>query len=451
MAPPTAAALALSVLLIGWAAAMRAAHGTWLNPSAFFALWWCVAGILPMLATPDDAVSPGTIVFLLAACMSVSAGAAIGNGGLKTRLFIERPFPSRFELKTLKILMIVALIGGMGSNVAYALASGVALRDLLNIQQLVIVSNQLYVARYAAPDAVVPPPPFLSQALLPFVFLAPALGGMVFVLSRRNLTRILALASLTPAIAVTVLQNTKAAVLFAGILWASSYFAARLRLGRIAVFTKVHVAVAAGLGAVVTVFFIFISLARLASTDLGLLDVVRMKLFSAAFGHMTVFSHWLGDYWAHDNIAPTLGGYTLGGPLEMLGIRTRIPGIFTEFVDLAIGDTSNVHTAFRFLIEDYTIPGALAALGAVGLIGGVSFRLVAAGRWAAVPVLMGTYATIMWTPIAWFWVYNSLTATIVGIALLLFVLRRLQISRALKVPLSEKLWDGRRSEPAQVT
>jgi oligosaccharide repeat unit polymerase len=435
MAGPSAAALALSILLIAWAAAMRAAHGTWLNPSAFFALWWCIAGILPLIITPDDPVSPGTILFLFAACISVSAGAAIGNGGLKTRLFIDRPFPGRLELKTLKLLMIVSLIGGMISNVAYALASGIALRDLLDIQNLVVVSNQLYLARFAAPDAVIPPPPLVSQAFLPFVFLGPAIGGIVFVLSRRNLTKLLALMSLVPAIAVTVLQNTKAAVLFSGILWASAYFATRLRLGRLAVFTRIHLAVAAGLGAVVTVFFIFIGLARLASTDLGLLDVVRVKLFTAAFGHMTVFSRWLGDYWNNPNLSPTLGGYTLSGPLEVLGLRTRVPGIFVDFVELAVGDTSNVHTAFRFLIQDFTIPGALAALGVVGLIGGISFRLVSAGRWAAVPVLMGTYATIMWTPVAWFWVYNSLTATVAGLAILFFVIRRLRSGRALRVPL----------------
>lgn len=450
MAPPTSAAFALSFLLVAWAVAMRLAHGTWLNPSAFFALWWCVAAILPLVATPEDAVSPGTILFIFGACICVSAGVVIGSGGIKTRLAIDRPFPSHFELKTLKILMIVSLIGGMGSNIAYAAASGVPLRDLLDIQNLVIVSNQLYVARYAGIDTVVPPPPPVSQALLPFVFLAPAVGGMVFVLTRKKLTKFLALASMAPAISVTILQNTKAAVLFSGILWASAYFATRLRLGRTAVFTRIHLLVAAGLGAVVTVFFIFIGLARLASTDLGLLDVVRMKLFSAAFGHMTVFSHWLGDYWTHDNISPTLGGYTLGGPLEMLGIRTRIPGIFADFVELAIGDTSNVHTAFRFLVEDFTIPGAFVALTVVGLIGGVAFRLVSIGRWAAVPVLVGTYATIMWSPIAWFWTYNSLSATVLGLAILLFVFRTLRVSRALKVPLSRKLWGRGRPEPAEI-
>jgi hypothetical protein len=418
---------------------MRLLTGTWLNPSAFFALWWCGAGILPLIATPSDPVSPGAMLWLIAASIAVSAGAAVGNGGFKTKLDINRPFPSQFELRTLKNLMIISLIAGLGSNVAFALASGVSLRDLLDVQQLVIVSNQLYVAKYASPDVIQPDPPLLSQALLPFVFLAPALGGIVFVLSRRKLAKTLALLTLTPVVAVTVLQNTKAAVLFGGILWASAYFATRLRLGRIAVFTRAHVTIAAVVGSIVTVFFFFVGLARLASTDTGLLDVVRDKLFSSAFGHMTAFSQWLTEYWNQSDFSPTLGGYTLSGPLELLHIQQRLPGIFVDLVELAIGETSNVYTGFRFLIQDFTIPGALAVLGLVGLVGGISFRLVASGRWAAVPILIGTYATIMWTPVAWIWVYNSLTATIVGLVILLFVFRHLKISRALMAPVLRKM------------
>jgi oligosaccharide repeat unit polymerase len=418
---------------------MRVLTGTWLNPSAFFALWWCGAGILPLIATPMDPVSPGAMLWLIAASVAVSAGAAIGNGGFKTKLDYHRPFPSHFELTTLKTLMIVSLIGGLGSNIAFALGSGVSLRDLLDIQQLVIVSNQLYVARYATPDAIVPDPPFLSQALLPFVFLGPAIGGMVFVLSRRKLAKSLAILSMLPAIAVTVLQNTKAAVLFSGALWLSAYFASRLRLGRLAVFTRNHVTVAAVIGVVVTVFFFFVGLARLASTDTGLLDVVRAKLFSSAFGHMTAFSQWLGDYWSHSDYSPTLGGYTFSGPLEMLHIQKRLPGIFVDLVELAVGETSNVFTGFRFLIQDFTIPGALALLGLVGFVGGVSFRMITSGRWAAVPILMGTYATIMWMPIAWLWVYNSLTATVAGLAILLFAMRHLKVARAIGVPALRKV------------
>jgi len=82
---PTTAALICSTVLIAWAAAMRAVSGTWLNPSALFALWWCFAGILPLIVVPQEPVGTNAIFWLLAASIAVCIGAAVGNGGLKTR------------------------------------------------------------------------------------------------------------------------------------------------------------------------------------------------------------------------------------------------------------------------------------------------------------------------------------------------------------------------------
>jgi oligosaccharide repeat unit polymerase len=316
---------------------------------------------------------------------------------------------------------LVALILGIGSNVAFIAGTpGISFADIIDIQRLVVASNQAYFAKYAETGAA--PPPAISQALLPFVYLAPAAGGVIFALKRGLRYKILGIASYLPAIAVTILQTAKAAMLFAIILWLSSYFATRLRQGKLAVFTRAHVLTAAGVGAALTIFFFAVSLARLASTDVTLINIVYVKLASAAFGHMTVFSHWLAEYVASP-LAPTLGAVTLSGPLELLGFGQRIPGLFENLVDLVTGETSNIYTGFRPLIQDFTIPGALAILAMVGAVGGVGFRLVAAGKWSALPLLLVAYVTIFWTPITWFWIYNSLTATVLAVAAIVLFVR----------------------------
>jgi oligosaccharide repeat unit polymerase len=291
---------------------------------------------------------------------------------------------------------------------------------VFNIEKLVVVSNQAYFASYL--EAGAPPPPPLSQPLLPFVYLAAAVGGALFVLRRSLRLRALAIASFLPAIAVTILQTTKAAMLFAMSLWFSSYFAMRLRQGKLAVFTKQHLLVATSLGAVLTIFFFAVGFARLATTDVTLLSTVYSGLASSAFGHMTVLSQWLTEY-ANAPFSPTLGKITFAGPLEMIGFGKRIPGIFENLVDLVTGQTTNIYTAFRPLIQDYTMPGALAVLALVGLLGGIGFRLVAAGRSSALPLLIIAYVTIFWTPITWFWIYNSLTATVVAVAVMVWFVR----------------------------
>ena len=397
--------------------------GTWLQPGSFFSLFWCFAGILPLILAPGERVGANAILWLIAASIAVSAGAFAGNGGFKTRRLVEPAPATRRELWIFGLILCAAVVLGIGSSVAFLSSSSIELTSVLDIEKLVIVANQSYFSRYAETGA--PPAPGLSQALLPFVYLAPAIGGILFELRNETSWKLLALFSFIPAVAVTVLQTTKAAMLFAIVLWLSGYFATRLRFGKLAVFTRGHFIVALIVGGALTAFFFAIGLARLASTDVSLLNVVMLKLVTSAFGHMTVFSQWLAEYWQLP-VEPSLGKVTFAGPLEMLGYGQRIPGLFDSIIELVAGETSNIFTAFRPLIQDFTIPGALAVLASLGFVGGIGFRLVAAGHWSAVPLLLAVYVTIWWTPITWFWIYNSLTATIVGVGLIVFLIRLLR-------------------------
>jgi oligosaccharide repeat unit polymerase len=425
------AALALSLVLIGWAAAMRAATGTWLQPGSFFSLFWCFAGILPLVLAPQERVGPNAIVWLIAASIAVSAGSVVGNGGFRTRRLAHPAPATDRELTMFGLILGIAVVLGIASNIAFLRASSIALSDLFDIEKLVVVSNRAYFQTYAEGGA--PAPPLMSQAFLPFVYLAPAVGGILFELRREKLWKLLALTSFVPAIGVTILQTTKAALLFAMVLWLSGYFATRLRFGKLRVFTRGHLLVALLAGGGVTAFFFAVGLARLASTDVSLLNVVMLKLVTAAFGHMTVFSQWLADY-MHQPFEPTLGTVTFAGPLEMLGFGHRIPGLFDSLIELVAGETSNIYTAFRPLIQDFSIPGALVVLALLGAIGGAGFRLVTSGHWSGVTLLLIAYVTIFWTPITWFWIYNSLTATVVAVGLIVLFVR---------------IWRGTRPAPLQ--
>jgi oligosaccharide repeat unit polymerase len=412
--------LALGMVLPCIAIWMRLATGTWLHPAALFPMWWSFAAILPMVIAHEEPVSPWAVIWVIAATAVVSAAAIAGNGGIKTLRTPNPPQASRLESQLIAWPMLIALVLGLGSSVVFALSAGVSMSDLTDISRLVVVSNQMYVARYG--DTAAASPPLTSQALLPFVYLAPVLGGIVFVISRDRMWKFLALCTLLPAIAVTVLQTTKAAILFGASLWLCGYFASRLRVGKLKVYTRAHLILAAVLGTITTVFFFGVGLARMAATDTSLAAVVRVKLVTAAFGHMSVFSTWLTDHWSQ-SFAPTLGAFTFAGPLEMLGFQKRVPGIFDNVVELIAGETSNIYTGFRPLIEDFSIPGALAALAILGFLSGASFRGVARGNAGWVPILIAAYMTILWTPITWFWIYNSLTATVVAIGLMIVIVR----------------------------
>ena len=56
--------------------------------------------------------------------------------------------PTLIERQIVRTFVLLSIVLGLLSSVSFALGSGVALRDMLDIQKLVVVSNQLYVARY---------------------------------------------------------------------------------------------------------------------------------------------------------------------------------------------------------------------------------------------------------------------------------------------------------------
>jgi oligosaccharide repeat unit polymerase len=416
----TSAALVLSIALVAWAMAMRLLAGTWLQPAAFFALWWCFAGILPMIFAPQEYVGVGAIMWIIVACIAVTLGAVAGNGGFQTRRPRIVVPPSAAEIRILSVVLILAFLLGIASGVSSVIESGIPLSDIFDIQRLVVVTNQMYITQHVDVEETARG---LTQILLPFAYLAPGIGGIIWVARPKFGWRLLAIASLFPSLMVTVLQTTKAAVLLSLMLWLSGYFATRLRSGKLAVFTRGHVILGLVLAGAGTLLFLATSLARLGSTDLGLINTATGKLLGAAFGHMTVLSHWLVDYW-NQPFDPTLGKFTFAGPLELAGAGRRMPGLFESLVELIGGETSNVYTGFRPLIQDFTLPGAIAALAIVGFVGGASFRMVANGNSRAVPFLIGTYATILCTPIAWFWVYNSLTAAMIALGVIAFLVRK---------------------------
>ena len=128
-------ALALAIVLIAWAASMRTVSGTWLQPSAFFALWWCGAGILPLVFAPNEPVGPHAMLWLIVSSISVSIGALAGNWGFRTRrIATSQPSTDR-ELYLFAAALGISVIMGLGSNIAFVAGSSIPLRDVLDVDR----------------------------------------------------------------------------------------------------------------------------------------------------------------------------------------------------------------------------------------------------------------------------------------------------------------------------
>ena len=150
-------------------------------------------------------------------------------------------------------------------------------------------------------------------------------------------------------------------------------------------------------------------------------DLLVGRVAGYVFGQVYAFSAWVTTGgWLVDHAA--FGQYTLAGVFELFGIGARTGGMYTE---IAIDDgaaESNVFTAFRGLIQDFYLPGAVAVMFALGLL--VTFlaksRNDSLGQPMAITGLLTAYLFLGWSPVISIFNYNSVVLAVGAAALALF-------------------------------
>ena len=85
------------------------------------------------------------------------------------------------------------------------------------------------------------------------------------------------------------------------------------------------------------------------------------------FGYLAAFTNWLGDFYSS---LPTFGMTTFAGPLNLIGFLERPLG-FYDPVLISPGLETNIFTAFRGIIYDFSIPGAIVISFIAGFLGSI--------------------------------------------------------------------------------
>ena len=79
-----------AALLGGLALVARRLEGNWLAPGAFFALYWVVEAVLPIVLLPRDDVSVGVVLWIAVSVTAVLGGSLLGTHLLPFRLRSRR-------------------------------------------------------------------------------------------------------------------------------------------------------------------------------------------------------------------------------------------------------------------------------------------------------------------------------------------------------------------------
>lgn len=397
------------LLFIPLAITARVLKKSWLTPGAFFALYWCVVTVLPLIFSPNEEVSIWAVFWIFVSALTVFAGDLVGALGRKNRKQMkENVVFSSMQISLISAVVVFCSVVGLVSFIIVFANATQALGASLSIQDFIAVARKIEGSRYTKIYK-----PFLTQFLNMFLYAGPLFGGLLVAMDSRLRYLVMAALSLLPAMLMTTIFMLRGFIIISILLGISSFLATRVLLGHNQLFTRRFVISGLAVAVLLAVIVIGAGFIRKSTSDTRSIAVHSyVQIRNAAFPHIAVFSDWFKKNGLKLK-TPSPGFYAFGGVFDLLGIRKREVGLFTETVVLSNGETSNIYTIFRVLIEDFTPVGSLIILFFVGFFTSRVYLLIVQGRIRTMPILVAFYATVLWSFVTCIWIWNSIIAAFV--------------------------------------
>lgn len=399
------------LLLGGLTVIVRIRRQSWVEPNVLFCLVWLASLLLPVCFAPNYILRASGCWWIFLYCMARCLGSAISHNATN-RLSVGQlqnrdghGSSKLYAAKPIRSILVLSMI----LSTLYVVLLVKTYRNVIGIDQTALseFTHMAAVYRYAELIGL----SLRMQLLLTFVYLGPLLAGCLYGISTSKWDKRLAIASLMPALAVSMVHTARAVVLYAAILWVAGYLAYRVCSGTDRLIKVNLRTIMMGFAACVAVVLFFSTWQLLrGGLEVNIHNVRAMsgRFTGYFFGHAPAFSIWFDDNFA-DIDYPTFGARTFGGLFSLLGFGKREMGVYTEFISISPqGDSTNVYTIFRGLIEDFGIAGALILAFMMGTLSGRAYRSVASKqdlRWA--PFLVGSYMFAFW-PVVSIFTYNSI-------------------------------------------
>jgi oligosaccharide repeat unit polymerase len=375
----------LVLLLIGYL--LRAAQGRWLTPGPFFAFYWAVGLALPPILAPEFLHSQTAVWYITVLVAAFGLGSLVA-GGLRPPVRSSAAEPRRLNLRFLRWLVVFGTGCGVVAFVVIQVANGNSGRAILSGQALLDEAAAFSVARYAGDTQT----PMIVPLLLAFTYVAALVAPFAAQGLRRRGAFSCFLAPLTAATLYAVVTTERLVMLVvAGFLFAGWITSSAYRLGEVPRLRLTSVVAAVTAVVVVGGAFVTIAFLRVGSFTSSMQREIWPRLIDYAVGYMPAFAWWLPD----SPIGPNRWGTaTFEGFVDVGSGESRA---FTEFVPLGGGHaTTNIFTAWRYLVEDFGFAGAPLAAFAIGWIVTASWkRVVERPTPGPVVAMLGGYAWML--------------------------------------------------------
>ena len=390
-------------ILFALACGLRVSERTWLAPAAFFALFWAAFTAVTVAQASILPVHPAAL------WMITGVVAAVGAGGLVAETFAYGPAPrlrsnqltiQDLEWPVVKVVIVLTTASALGLVILFLV--GLRLFDLdLTLDTLVLIGGRFSALRYGLNYS----PPWQVRILAYWVYPAALIAGVGLGLARRRLHVAILLLPFVVNLLYGMLVSARSGIVMSVALGGSGFLATKVvstggayRLFNRRFMTTVSLSVLLLFGTSLVAQW-----SRTGKVEGFDLSRFTEEAQTTGLGSVSVFSSWFTHVRTE---TPTLGRYTFAGPFALVGAGREL-GIYTDMVALGEVGASNIFTAFRGLIEDFTVGGALLLAFLTGIVVTASFRLASRGSVvAAIPLSLFFAATLL-SPLFSIFTFNS--------------------------------------------
>ena len=142
------------------------------------------------------------------------------------------------------------------------------------------------------------------------------------------------------------------------------------------------------------------------STEGGDIFRVLYSLRAYLFGGVSAFASWFDT--SNDWSMPTFGRYSFSSLFDALGIFPQAPGIYDEYMPISdFGETSNIFTAYRSFIDDFSFFGACIFYGLAGFFVALFNWFLIVGRSYFISLVIPFLSWLAFSPMASLTYFNS--------------------------------------------
>ena len=416
------------IIILITAVITRMITKSWLSPAAFFSFWWSFFIIAPLFFAFDFQIDFLGLWFITIFTMSLSAGSILAyqtndnnlNNLIKLNLKINIKL-----LFTWNILFTAISFLGIYFLFQFSLNfynTGAYNKGWLAIPNLIAVDRYGGFLDY----------PIIIKYSLYFIYPSNLLGGLLFglkIFPRKN--NLLLLLPLIASLLLGIIEGARTSILLGAILFYSGWLSSSIIGGEYSnkklSYSKIFFSSSIIIGSF-GIFFVLIQWLR-QGLDNIVIDLLIERIRAYFFGYLAAFTQWFGEPIIVNN---SFGFITFAGPFNLVGIMDRPLG-FYEPIIIGRNISTNIFTAFRGIITDFSISGSIIIAFLIGFVMQSIFQKKNnLSLFLTLPISM-FYAFTLYSPLISIFHYNSIIFSWFIIFILLIISKNESINNYSKL------------------